>query len=222
MRTVTTQNRRVASRRAALPRGLLNRDSIESAALALIEAHGLEGFSTRKLGQKLGCEAMSIYYHFPSKAHLLDALVDRLLNEVPLPPPEYSPSQRIRHLAQAWRVMSRRYPRFYLWMALHRWNSESGVRFLAEVLGAFHAAGLESERVARGFRVLGYYLLGATLEETSGYAQGPSSLAPLREEEVQRRYPLVAEAAPYFSPEQFDDTFELGLALLIQGLGIQD
>jgi AcrR family transcriptional regulator len=222
MPTVTRPARRKPAQGTAAPRGSLNRDSIEAAALALIEAHGLEGFSTRKLGQQLGCEAMSIYYHFPSKAHLLDALVDRLLNEVPLPTPENSPGQRIRHLAQAWRVMSRRYPRFYLWMALHRWNSESGVRFLSEVLDAFHAAGLEPERVARGFRVLGYYLLGATLEETSGYAQGPSSLTPLREDEVQRRYPLVAQAGPYFSPEQFDDTFELGLAILIQGLGIVD
>jgi AcrR family transcriptional regulator len=113
MPTVTRPARRKPAQGTAAPRGSLNRDSIEAAALALIEAHGLEGFSTRKLGQQLGCEAMSIYYHFPSKAHLLDALVDRLLNEVPLPTPENSPGQRIRHLAQAWRVMSRRYPRFY-------------------------------------------------------------------------------------------------------------
>jgi AcrR family transcriptional regulator len=207
---------------AAAARQTLNRERIETEALVLIEAQGLEAFSTRKLGQQLGCEAMSIYYHFPSKAHLLDALVDRTLNGLPIPPKNLSPAQRIRSIAQAWRAMSRQSPRFYLWMALHRWNSESGVRFLAEVLDCFHAAGLKPEQAARGFRVLGYYLLGATLDETSGYAQGPSSVEPLPDEAVQRLYPQVAQAGRYFQPEHFDATFELGLKLLLQGLGMED
>jgi AcrR family transcriptional regulator len=207
--------------RTRLP-SALSREKIEAEALALIEAQGLDAFSTRKLGERLGVEAMSIYHHFPSKAHLLDALVNRTLSSLPLPPRELAPAQRIRRLAQAWRAMSRQTPRFYLWMALHRWNGAVGVQFLADVLDCFHAAGLPPEQAARGFRVLGYYLLGATLEETSGYAQGPSSVEPLPEEDVQRLYPHVAQAAPFFSPEHFDATFELGLGLLLRGLRIED
>jgi AcrR family transcriptional regulator len=202
-------------------RGILSRERIETEALALIEAQGLEGFSTRKLGERLSCEAMSIYHHFPSKAHLLDALVDRTLNGLAIAPRDLSPARRIRHLAQAWRAMSHQAPRFYLWMALHRWNSASGVKFLAEVLDCFYAAGLKPEQAARGFRVLGYYLLGATLEETQGYAQGPSAIEPLPEAEVERLYPKVAQASRYFSPDQFDATFELGLKLMLTGLGIE-
>lgn len=206
----------------ATSRNTLSCDKIETEALALIEAQGLEGFSTRKLGERLGCEAMSIYHHYPSKAHLLDALVDRTLNSLPIAPKSQSPAKRIRHLAQAWRVMSRQSPRFYLWMALHRWNSASGIKFLAEVLDCFHAAGLKPEEAARGFRVLGYYLLGATLEETSGYAQGPSAMEPLPDAQVERLYPQVAQASRYFSHDQFDTTFELGLGLLLKGLRIEE
>ena len=64
---------------ASTPRVALSRERIEIEALALIDAHGIEAFSTRKLGQRLGCEAMSIYHHFASKAHVFDALVDRVL-----------------------------------------------------------------------------------------------------------------------------------------------
>lgn len=213
---------RTSSTATVPARTVLSREKIETEALALIEARGLEGFSTRKLGERLGCEAMSIYYHFPSKIHLLDALVDRTLNKLPIPPKDWLAGRRIRHLAQAWRQMSRQAPRFYLWMALHRWNSASGVHFLSEVLDCFHAAGLTPEQAARGFRVVGYYLLGATLEETSGYAQGPSAVEPLIESEVQRLYPGVAQAACYFSPEQFDVTYELGLGVLLRGLEIED
>jgi AcrR family transcriptional regulator len=203
-------------------RSMLSRERIETEALALIEAQGLEGFSTRKLGQRLGCEAMSIYHHFPSKAHLLDALVDRALSSLPIAPRDAPPAERIRRLAQAWRAMSRQAPRFYLWMALHRWNSATGVQFLAEVLDCFYAARLSPEQAARGFRVLGYYLLGATLEETSGYAQGPSAMEPLPDADVKRLYPQVAHAGRYSNPDQFDTTFDLGIKLLLQGLGIED
>ena len=106
-------------------------------------------------------------------------------------------------------------------MSLHRWNSETGVKFLAEVLDCFHAAGLPPEPAARGFRILGYYLLGATLEETSGYAQGPSAVKPLPDSEVQRLYPKVAQAGHYFAEDQLDETFERGLSILLLGLGIE-
>lgn len=57
----------------------LSAERIEHTALDLIEREGMAAFSTRKLAAELGCEAMSIYHYFPSKGHLLDALVDRVV-----------------------------------------------------------------------------------------------------------------------------------------------
>lgn len=199
-------------------RPALSRERIETEALRLIEELGLEAFSTRRLGQALGCEAMSIYHHFPSKAHLLDALVDRTLGSLPLPPRSRSPAERLRGLARAWRALAARHPRFYAWLALHRWNSATGVAFLGEVLQCLHDAGLDDEAAARGFRVLGYYLIGATLDETQGYGQGPSSLQPMGTDELEQRHPLVASAGRYFVPEEFERTFERGLEVLLAGL----
>ncbi len=202
-------------------RPALTRERIETEALALIERDGMDAFSTRRLGQALGCEAMSLYNHFPSKAHVLDALVDRVLASIPIPDRQLHAAQRLRQLAQDWRAMARRHPRFYPWLALHRWNSATGVAFLGEILDCFLAAGLPPEAAARGFRALGYYLLGATLDEISGYAQGPSSLQPMTEQELADRHPHVAQAGRYFMPEHFDTTFELGLGALLQGLGVE-
>lgn len=202
-------------------RSPLSRDRIEAEALALIQREGMEAFSTRRLGEALGCEAMSLYHHFPSKAHVLDALVDRVLAAIPIPERTLPPAQRLRHLAQHWRAMARQHARFYPWLALHRWNSATGVAFLGEILDCFRAAGLSDESAARGFRVLGYYLLGATLDEISGYAQGPSSLNPMTEAELARSHPAVAQAGRYFTPAHFDRTFELGLGLVLQGLGLE-
>ena len=198
----------------------LTRERIESDALSLIEREGLNAFSMRRLGQTLEVEAMSLYHHFPSKAHLLDALVDRVLASIPIPSREQDPASRLRQLVRHWRDVARRHARFYAWLSLHRWNSATGVAFLAEVLSCFTDAGLDSERAARGFRALGYYVLGATLDETQGYANGPTSLKPLTQAELEMLHPQVAQAGRYFTPDQFDTTFELGLDVLLSGLGL--
>src|SRR5690242_9894008 len=57
----------------------LSRERIAAAAMALVDREGLDALSTRRLGEELGCEAMSIYHHFPNKAHLMDALIDLTL-----------------------------------------------------------------------------------------------------------------------------------------------
>lgn len=209
------------NKRPSPSRPPLTRERIELEALALIERDGMEAFSTRRLGEALGCEAMSLYNHFPSKAHVLDALVDRVLAGVPLPDRSLRPGERLWQLAHHWRAMARRHARFYPWLALHRWNSPTGIAFLGEIIDCFRAAGLGDERAARGFRVLGYYLLGATLDEISGYTQGPSSLQPMTQEALALQHPEVARAGQWFVPEHFDKTFELGLSLLLKGLGVE-
>lgn len=208
------------NKRRMPPRPALTRERIEVEALALIEREGMEAFSTRRLGEALGCEAMSLYNHFASKAHVLDALVDRVLSGVPIPARHLGAHERLWQLAHHWRSMARRHARFYPWLALHRWNSEAGIAFLGEILDCFRAAGLSDEAAARGFRVIGYYMLGATIDEISGYAQGPSSLHPLSQQALEAQYPSVAQAGRWFAPTQFDKTFELGLAVLLEGLGI--
>lgn len=202
-------------------RTALTRERIEIEALALIDAHGIEAFSTRKLGERLGCEAMSIYHHFPSKAHILDALVDRVLGGMPIPDKTLRPAARLRQFADGWRRIAQQHPRFYLWLSLHQWNSPTGVRFMGEMLACFTDAGLSEEMSVRGFRILGYYVQGATLDESSGYAQGHSSLSPMPQDELEREYPQVANARQYSAPEQFDRTFDLGWDALVRALGIE-
>lgn len=60
----------------------LSHDAIRTTALRLIDQHGLAAFSTRKLGHALGCEAMAIYWYYPSKDALLDAVVDLMMASV--------------------------------------------------------------------------------------------------------------------------------------------
>ncbi|MQS10813.1 TetR family transcriptional regulator [Streptomyces kaniharaensis] len=67
------------SSRRARPRTGLTREKVIDAALAFVDEHGLAALSNRKLGAALGVEGMTLYYYVPSKASLLDGMVERLL-----------------------------------------------------------------------------------------------------------------------------------------------
>lgn len=202
-------------RRRAGPGAALSRESILEAALALVAADGLAAFSTRRLGERLGCEAMSIYHHYPSKQHLLDAMVDHVIGSIELPPPQLPPLQRLRRAMDAYRAAAHRHPALFPLVAVHRLNTPTGVRFIESILALVQAVVPDVERSARHFRVLGYYLAGAALDETSGYARGPSAADPVGGEFIARECPRLVGAARWFQREQWDATFALGADALL-------
>ncbi len=72
--------------RRARRRAPLTRERVLRAAVKLADKGGLPGVSTRKLGQVLGVEAMSLYKHVANKDEILDGLVDSVFAEIGLPP----------------------------------------------------------------------------------------------------------------------------------------
>jgi AcrR family transcriptional regulator len=196
-------------------RGRLSREMIELAAFEVIEREGLSGFSTRKLAAELGCEAMSIYHHFPSLAHLFEALVDRLVGSLEMPPRELPWRERMRTAMQDFRRIGREHPAFAPFLITYRMNSPTCLRWLDGVIGLFGDGGFDRETGARLFRTAGYYLMGAILDETSGYAKGPSAVTTVGDEELRRDFPNVAAAGQFFAPGEFDRTFNLGLEMLL-------
>src|SRR5581483_938564 len=186
-----------AGRRAG--RGLaLSRERIAAAAMALVDREGLEALSTRRLGEELGCEAMSIYHHFPSKAHLMDALIDLMLADgrVELSE-EWNWLERLRRCAHGFRSMALEHPKFFPYFAVHRLNTPSGVAFIDRIIGILRQAGFSDRDAASYFREIGYYLTGAALDETAGYAKGPSAAEPVSDATIAADFPHLAAAAPF-------------------------
>jgi AcrR family transcriptional regulator len=58
----------------------LSRERILDAALDLADRQGVTAVSTRRLGAALGVQGMTLYHYFPTKAALLDGMVERLLS----------------------------------------------------------------------------------------------------------------------------------------------
>jgi AcrR family transcriptional regulator len=210
-----TRTRPVTATRSAGAPAPLSRERIVAAALEEIELDGLATFSTRKLGQRLGCEAMSIYHHFPSKQHLLDALVDHAISSLAMPPAGLVPIARLRQAMLDYRAMANRFPALYPLIAVHRLNTPAGVRLIELVLGLIADVLPDAELTARHFRALGYYVTGASLDETAGYAHGPSAAEPVDGAYIAVHCPRLAASAAFFQPDHWQKTYELGLDALL-------
>ncbi|MEO5758225.1 MAG: TetR/AcrR family transcriptional regulator C-terminal domain-containing protein [Mesorhizobium sp.] len=188
---------------------------IEDAAFEVIEKEGLAGFSTRKLASALGCEAMSIYHHFPSMAHLFEALVDRLVGGLKMPDASLPWRQRMRFVIEDFRRAGRDHPAFAPFFVTYRMNSPTCLAWLDGIIGLFNEGGFDREQSARLFRAVGYYLMGAVLDETAGYAAGPSAITTVSDEQLAQDFPNVNAAGRFFGKAEFDTTFNLGLDMLL-------
>jgi TetR/AcrR family transcriptional regulator, tetracycline repressor protein len=82
----------------------LDRARIVAEAVALLDAEGLDGVTTRKLAVRLGVQSPTLYWHLSNKAALVNALAEAILEQefpgTPQPPgPEERWQDWLRELA---------------------------------------------------------------------------------------------------------------------------
>lgn len=100
------------ARTAGGPKGA-SRSMIVRAAVDLLERVGEHGFSLRKLGAVVGCDAMTITYHFGSKDGLIRAMADGIESEIRVAPNHTNWRARLRHIADQYRSLALRYPQTF-------------------------------------------------------------------------------------------------------------
>ena len=76
---------RVRERPRRGPKPRFTVDDVAAAAIALADAEGLGALSMRRVAERLGVQAMSLYTYVPGKAELIDLMLDTVCTEVPMP-----------------------------------------------------------------------------------------------------------------------------------------
>jgi AcrR family transcriptional regulator len=195
-------------------RAPLDRDRVADGACDLIERVGVDAFSLRGLAGELKVEPMSLYHWYPSKAHLLEELMERTLARMEVPA-EGTLAERLGGACRSFRAAVALHPCFATYALRHRFNSRRGLENLEGVLSIFHDAGCDPPLAAALFRFTINWLMGFCLDETWGFARGPSAIEPVPGNVIAREFPRVAELEPFNGPEHFDALFEAGLARVI-------
>lgn len=146
---------------ASRPTGL-TKSAISANALALIDAEGLDAFSTRKLGARLGVEAMALYHHFPSKQLLAAGVAALLQSQVAIPPDDLGWRSWLGQAARNWRAMALAHPKAFPLLAAHL--AKDGALFEGQCR-VLAAAGLGPADAARAAHIANAFVLGSVQGE---------------------------------------------------------
>ncbi|MGF7177386.1 TetR/AcrR family transcriptional regulator C-terminal domain-containing protein [Azospirillum doebereinerae] len=201
----------------------VQRQDVLDAALALLDEVGMEGLTMRRLAQALGIQAPSLYWHFPSKQALLDAMADAILAGVVLPDDPALPwdawarlvATEFRRALKARRDGARVYAGTFPLL-------DNVLRVGEAVLGRLILAGADRRTAAYALFTVQYFVIGFTIEEQAlAPHPGGVDLAQQAERmtaEQAARYPHTASVLSIVVDDDQDARFRFGLDRVIDGL----
>jgi AcrR family transcriptional regulator len=193
---------------------LLSRDRIVEAAIAVIDAEGLDALSTRRLARDLGVQAPSLYNHFGTKEAILDAVGDAIVAGVDLTMLGRDPwPAALKAWARAYRKAFREHPNVVPFLARGPARRPAQLRLADAVYGALVDAGWPPSYATRIGALMRYFVAGSALGSFAlGFVDDPAL--------YEADYPHLRDAHRLKGHQtQVDDgAFELGLDALVDGL----
>ncbi len=202
----------------------LDRARIIAAGLDLAASPESSTVSVRELGAKLGTDPTAIYRHFPSKVHLMQALLDEIVSRsvASVTANREDWKQRLRQLAANTVVQFEAHPAVAV-EAITLTTNGPGERDAIELmLDAFSQAGLPDEELVHHYALFASHVLSsaagiarargeqARQPEASGrWFEGPLLANP-------RQHPHIARLAIQLSELEDRELFDLGVEAVIE------
>jgi len=172
-----TQARTRPGRRSRPGRGL-SLDRIVTATLELVDEQGIGAATMRAVASRLGVRSMSLYRYVEDRDELLDAVVERIVNELGDDPEvQLRPADGWRPyltgMAHGVRRYARAHPHAFPLVATRPpgapWVNPPlrSLRWVESMLGGLADEGFTDEQVLFTYRTFNGFLLGHLLLETS-------------------------------------------------------
>jgi AcrR family transcriptional regulator len=216
------------------PRIPLSRDRVLRAAVDIADRSGIAALTMRRLGETVGAEAMSLYYHVANKEALLDGVAEVVIEEIGdavahIPPPQdpdaWKAAMRSRILTA--REVLLRHPWAPGVLQSRTTTSPAVLRYYDAVLGIMVAGGFSYDQAHHAMHALGSRALGFAQELFNPAGDPGEEPDPATLEAIATQFPHLAAMmadAVHNTPENTlgwcDDQaeFEFGLDLLLDGL----
>jgi AcrR family transcriptional regulator len=218
--------------------GRLNRELIVDHAIAIIDTSGLGALTMRRLGQDLGAEAMALYRYVNGREDLLEAVVDRLVNELEVDPggqmhPLDGWQAFLQWMAHEVRRLALEHPNAFPLVATRHpaapWLRPPlrSLRVVQEFLDGLTSRGFTDDQAVAAYRSFTSFLLGHLLLEvaTLGASTAPVE-EPLDEGDADvpnadadldvSGYPTVARLRAKLSEDHTEAEFEKALEALLE------
>ena len=219
-------------------RTALTREQILAAAVAIIDAEGVEALTMRRLGQALGRDTMAIYRHAADKDALLDGVVEHVAAELVTPcGPDTNGDGTgdweavLRRSAHTFRRVALAHPNVVPLLLTRPLSGPIALRplgtlrFLEELLELFSRAGFDQHGALHAARLFTGFLYGHVLHELQEKIDDPDETDDLLRLGLHRlplaQFPrlrsLATALATYDGAAELDE----GLAIVLGGLRSQ-
>jgi hypothetical protein len=189
-------------------------DDVLLAAGRIVERHGADALTMRRLSEDLGVAVTSIYWHVGNRDAVLDGLVDRLLARMETLVAEgATPTQRIASLARQLRATL--LERQHLVGLAHE-RDRTPAMFLPVQLAMateLAAVGLSGAEAALALRSLQVHVISSVLMERAGARS--ASHGTLDADLWPADHPDPALIASLSEPAEYATVFEFGLDALL-------
>ena len=197
----------------------LSRERIIATAIELLDTDGMDGLTMRRLADRLGSAAMSLYWHVDNKDVVLDLALDKVL-EYRGPPSTAEPQDwraEAVHMLADWRASMLRHP----WSAplLPRRPLGPNILTRLELLSkTLSKAGVADADLNVAIWSLWNTVMGATITRASfTLSDADMAAAQQRLTGLSERYPTI-ERSRLLLDSDWDGAFRKGLDFLLDGL----
>ncbi len=203
----------------------LTRGRILKMALSLVDEHGMEALSMRRLAKELGVDPMAIYHHVPGKRALLTGLIEEVFSEMRVPASRQTGEdwrERVRGWARAFRGVARAHPNLISYLPTNPEAAAAATLDSTEELyAAFEAAGMPPRTIVRAADLVVDYLNGFALAEASGALGEPDEqreMLAMLDARPQGGLPAMRRTLEALAGENLGTDFEFGLEVVLAGL----
>jgi AcrR family transcriptional regulator len=222
---------RVPERDKRKRRDPLTQEAIVEAAMKVLDAEGLAGFSMRKVADELDTGAASLYWHVGSKDGLFDLIFEEVIGEQVGDVPDPDPARWQEQLKEVARTMRRAILRHRDIVQLSVGRIPMGpnaLRMSERVLAILRAGTVPDELAVQGYLLLISVVNGFTLDE-AGYEHAAPEDAPPVDEAAQQvqtyfeslpdeQFSNLKEVAQHFAMTDQDARFDLLIDLFVDGI----
>ncbi len=191
---------------------------IIDSALTIVDDEGAAALSMRTLAQRLNSSTATLYRHFPNRSALIIDVIDRVLGEVDLDPVDMDSSwrQACHRLAHATFGALSRHRNVAPLLAEHPPIGPNAMALREHWFSVMLRHGFPSKPAAHGTVMLARYVLGFATQLVAPPATTAQIFAALRGADV-ASFPATATVA-HLLPVQLEDSFDLGLEMILDGL----
>jgi TetR/AcrR family tetracycline transcriptional repressor len=193
-------------------RAKISREEILLSALALIDEDGVQGVSMRRLGHRLGVEAMSLYNHVRDKEAVLEGVIALLVQKVPIPKASDNWRRDVSSFARGWRRVLSEHPRAGVLFASREVLTEDSREHIAFILRALSQAIPQVLDRIYAFVAIENFLFGHLVAQTNSIQDESAHFLSTLD------IPDAEDIANQYRNHSAELAFELGLDALLNAV----